>query len=77
MLLQADKVRLLKSSGIEKAVWQPEVKILLELKDKLGKAQKMVPETNSNKITPIQNGTVNDAKSVKELQEQVDEQAKK
>lgn len=72
---QADKVRLLKSSGIEKAVWQPEVKILLELKDKLGKAQKMVPETNSNKITPIQNGTVNDAKSVKELQEQVDEQA--
>lgn len=32
---QADKVRSLKSSGVEKSVWQPEVQVLLNLKKKL------------------------------------------
>jgi methionyl-tRNA synthetase len=32
---QGEKVRKLKSSGVEKSVWQPEVNILLELKKQL------------------------------------------
>lgn len=36
---QGEKVRKLKSSGVEKAVWQPEVTILLELKKQLTNLQ--------------------------------------
>lgn len=36
---QGEKVRKLKTSGVEKAVWQPEVAILLELKKQLTAAQ--------------------------------------
>lgn len=36
---QGEKVRILKSSGVEKAVWQPEVTILLELKKQLANLQ--------------------------------------
>lgn len=32
---QGEKVRVLKASGVEKAVWQPEVEILLKLKKRL------------------------------------------
>lgn len=33
--VQADMVRVLKTSGAEKAIWQPEVEILLKLKKQL------------------------------------------
>lgn len=33
--VQGDKVRVLKTSGAEKAIWQPEVEILLKLKKQL------------------------------------------
>lgn len=36
--MQGDKVRSLKSSGVAKKVWQPEVAVLLELKKKLAAA---------------------------------------
>lgn len=34
--VQGEKVRVLKTSGAEKAIWQPEVEILLRLKKQLG-----------------------------------------
>ncbi|XP_017768839.1 PREDICTED: methionine--tRNA ligase, cytoplasmic [Nicrophorus vespilloides] len=40
---QGEKVRSLKSSGVPKATWQPEVTILLDLKKKLEAAQKAAP----------------------------------
>lgn len=36
---QGEKVRKMKSGGVEKAIWQPEVNILLELKKKLALAK--------------------------------------
>jgi hypothetical protein len=48
-ILQADKVRKLKTSGVEKAVWQPEVNILLELKKKLALANSSIPKSENEK----------------------------
>lgn len=47
---QADKVRIMKSSGVEKTKWQPEVAVLLDLKKQLETAQKSVK--SSPKKTP-------------------------
>lgn len=70
---QGEKVRKLKSSGVEKAVWQPEVTILLELKKQLTALQ-----------TPKAAGTEKDEtksvvteKDVKALESEVAEQGEK
>lgn len=66
-MFQADKVRKLKSSGVEKSIWQPEVSVLLTLKKKLELAKK-----NVNQIDEIQIKTVKaDATDVKQLEEEV------
>lgn len=67
-------MRQLKSSGKGKDVWQPEVKILLELKAKLEVAEK-VALTIPNGV-PVQNGvpaTV-DLNLAKQLEEEVAKQ---
>nr|CAI5842021.1 unnamed protein product [Callosobruchus analis] len=68
---QADKVRLLKSSGIEKKVWQPEVTILLNLKKRLEEAQKN--NTPKSEQSSVQNGVV-DTKEIERLTEEVNKQ---
>ncbi|VEN61377.1 unnamed protein product [Callosobruchus maculatus] len=68
---QADKVRLLKSSGADKKVWQPEVAILLDLKKKLEEAQKNA--TAKSEPNPAQNGVV-DPKEIERLTEEVNKQ---
>lgn len=54
---QAEKVRKLKGSGVEKAVWQPEVTILLELKKQLVNLQAKIgsvqPTAAPAAATPI------------------------
>lgn len=42
---QGEKVRLLKGSGVEKSVWQPEVEILLKLKKRLVELNSAPPAT--------------------------------
>lgn len=49
---QGLKVRQLKSSGVEKAVWQPEVTILLELKKQLANLQAQKNGANESKDVP-------------------------
>ncbi|XP_038217686.1 methionine--tRNA ligase, cytoplasmic isoform X2 [Zerene cesonia] len=63
---QGDKVRQLKASTKDKAVWQPEVDKLLELKKKLASAQ-------SNQATPASNS----ADSVASLEKAIAEQGDK
>lgn len=67
---QGEKVRKLKSSGVEKAVWQPEVTILLELKKQLTALQTSKAAGSDSK--PV--ATVVD---VKALEAQVAEQGEK
>ncbi|XP_074036652.1 methionyl-tRNA synthetase 1 [Leptinotarsa decemlineata] len=67
---QGDKVRLLKSSGAAKTVWQPEVTILQELKKKLEVAQKTaVVQKKTVQIITM------DAEKVKKLEQEVAKQA--
>lgn len=49
---QGEKLRKLKSSGIEKAVWQPEVTILLELKKQLANLQAQKDGGSASKDVP-------------------------
>ncbi|CAO1443103.1 unnamed protein product [Diamesa hyperborea] len=63
---QGEKVRKLKTSGVEKAVWQPEVTILLELKKQLTALQ-----------TPKAAGPVAAVVDVKALEAKVAEQGEK
>ncbi|KAG5896434.1 hypothetical protein JTB14_022513 [Gonioctena quinquepunctata] len=67
---QADKVRILKSSGAAKTLWQPEVAVLLDLKKKLEMAQKK-PAVEK----PIKNGVITE--EIKKLEEEVAKQADK
>jgi methionyl-tRNA synthetase len=46
---QGEKVRMLKTSGVEKAVWQPEVTILLELKKQLANLQSQKTGASASK----------------------------
>lgn len=46
---QGEKVRVLKTSGADKSVWQPEVNLLLELKKKLAAAQGQPAADNAKK----------------------------
>ncbi|GLV36249.1 Methionyl-tRNA synthetase [Carabus blaptoides fortunei] len=56
---QGDKVRALKSSGVEKKVWEPEVAKLLDLKKKLAAAQ---GGSASAKTTPAKGADKKEAK---------------
>lgn len=49
---QGEKVRKLKGSGVEKAVWQPEVTILLELKKQLANLQAQKVGGSASKDVP-------------------------
>lgn len=48
---QGEKVRKLKSSGVEKSIWQPEVNILLELKKQLDGLRTQTGEKKSSSTT--------------------------
>lgn len=58
----------MKSSGVEKSIWQPEVTILLELKKKLEAAQK----TSSQTSKPQSN--IGNAANIKQIEEEVSKQ---
>lgn len=64
-------MRSLKASGVEKAVWQPEVNILLSLKKKLEELQKFISSKSSAQL----NGVNPD--EIKRLEEEVNKQALK
>lgn len=69
-------MRLLKSSGAQKTLWQPEVAVLLELKKKLEAAQKSAKSeaaAPTKEEKPSQNG-VNSTVDVKALQDEIDKQ---
>ncbi|XP_018329162.1 methionine--tRNA ligase, cytoplasmic [Agrilus planipennis] len=73
---QGDKVRNLKASGVEKAVWQPEVNILLDLKKKLEIAQKGTNIKQSSVKILNENGVLPCAspEEIKKLEERVQKQ---
>jgi methionyl-tRNA synthetase len=71
---QGEKVRQLKSSGVEKSVWQPEVAILLDLKKQLTILQ---AGTNKQATSPAQAAQVGDADVVKALEQQIAKQAER
>lgn len=65
----------MKSSGAGKDVWQPEVKILLELKKKLENAQKNGPKGDATQTAPVQNGVAKvDPNLAKQLEQEVEKQ---
>jgi methionyl-tRNA synthetase len=66
VFLQGDKVRKLKASTKDKAVWQPEVNRLLDLKKQLASAQ-----TNANANTNANVQKTNVAELEKAIVEQV------
>ena len=70
LILQADKVRILKSTAADKSVWQPEVKILLELKSKLEAAKKCEATSATNSCNV---GASSEA-DIKRLEEKVAKQ---
>ncbi|XP_055385323.1 methionine--tRNA ligase, cytoplasmic [Condylostylus longicornis] len=77
--IQGDKVRTLKTNKVEKAVWQPEVDILLELKKQLAVMQQ---SQVSNGIAPQSKPSTTDkpsvsADKVKELEEKIAKQGEK
>lgn len=63
--VQGEKVRALKASKVEKAVWQPEVNVLLDLKKQLAEA-----EAKTKNGEPVKG----DAGAVKDLEEQITKQ---
>lgn len=70
---QADKVRALKSSAADKTIWQPEVKILLDLKAKLEAVKKAAtPAPPADK--PLVNGVAGNGEEIKALEAAVTEQ---
>lgn len=74
---QAEKVRALKASGVEKAVWQPEVNILLQLKKQLAAVQNpIVPKAAATALTGSSSSSV-EFNEVKELEEQINIQGLK
>lgn len=58
---QAEKVRIIKASGVEKAVWQPEVELLLKLKKQLANltstAAPTAPVADSKKVPSVESTT--------------------
>ncbi|XP_070141516.1 bifunctional glutamate/proline--tRNA ligase-like [Drosophila kikkawai] len=77
---QGDKVRKLKSSTKDKAVWQPEVNVLLELKKQLEAAQKAAKAapTAVPAPTPAPAATSSvDPAQVKALEDKIAQQGEK
>lgn len=72
-IFKADKVRKLKSSGVEKSIWQPEVAILLDLKKKLEMVQQKSSKGTSQVPALQQNGVI-DLEKAKQLEEEVSKQ---
>ncbi|KAL7736851.1 hypothetical protein ACLKA6_015685 [Drosophila palustris] len=72
---QGEKVRQLKGSTKDKAVWQPEVNVLLDLKKKL-EAAKAAPPTSSTP-SPAAVSAAPDASKVKALEDKIAEQGEK
>uniref|UniRef100_U5EXD0 Methionine--tRNA ligase, cytoplasmic n=1 Tax=Corethrella appendiculata TaxID=1370023 RepID=U5EXD0_9DIPT len=79
---QGAKVRRLKSSGVDKSIWQPEVNILLELKKQLTALQS--PKTSVS-TTPVSESTPNLSESstsnkeveIQQLQDEITKQGEK
>lgn len=67
---QGEKVRQLKAQTKDKAVWQPEVNILLDLKKQLAAAQTTPSPQNTTAPTPA------NANQVKELEDKIAKQVK-
>lgn len=70
--IQGEKVRMLKGSGIEKAAWQPEVQILLDLKKQLANLQSN-PQSNGSVKPP----TTSNTEKIKELEDRIVKQGEK
>lgn len=68
---QGEKVRQLKASTKDKAVWQPEVNILLDLKKQLAAAQSAAAAPSSVAATPAVGAAGGD---VKELEDKIAKQ---
>ncbi|XP_060534947.1 methionine--tRNA ligase, cytoplasmic [Cylas formicarius] len=74
IVLQGDKVRLLKSSGADKSVWQPEVQTLLELKKKMETVKKQTKsKVMNNTKTETVDGRGNDIE-IENLEEKIAKQ---
>lgn len=73
---QGEKVRILKSSGVEKAMWQPEVTILLELKKQLAniQAQKDGGKVSKDILKEAAKPALSSADDVKKLETEVAQQ---
>lgn len=74
---QAEKVRKLKGSGAEKAVVQPEVTILLDLKKQLAALQNPAQPTQAATNRTGSSSSSVDFSQVKELEEQINKQGLK
>lgn len=73
---QADKVRQLKASTKDKAVWQPEVNKLLDLKKQLEEAKKASP-TATPAAAAATPAPANGSQSVQDLEKAIQEQGDK
>ncbi|XP_014085549.2 methionine--tRNA ligase, cytoplasmic [Bactrocera oleae] len=70
--LQGEKVRQLKATTKDKAVWQPEVNVLLDLKKQLTAAQAAPPTAPAATATPVAS-----SEKVKELEQRITQQGEK
>lgn len=70
--LQGEKVRQLKATTKDKAVWQPEVNVLLDLKKQLTAAQAAPPTAPAATATPVAS-----SEKVKELEQRITQQVGK
>ena len=73
---QGEKVRILKSSGVEKALWQPEVTILLELKKQVAnlQAQKGGGKVSKDILKEAAQPALSSADEAKKLETEVAQQ---
>jgi methionyl-tRNA synthetase len=71
---QGEKVRKLKTSGVEKAVWQPEVTILLELKKQLANLQAQKDGGSASKEVSSAAAPVSSADDIKKLEAEIAQQ---
>jgi len=74
---QGDKVRKLKGSTKDKAVWQPEVNVLLDLKKQLEAAQKAAKAAPAAAAPVPSPAASADAAQVKALEDKIAQQAEK
>lgn len=73
---QGEKVRVAKASGVEKAVWQAEVVILLDYKKQLVELQKIAAVPAPSKITATE-AVVSASVSANDLERRIAKQAEK